>query len=191
MISVTELRAGATFLDDNQPYQVIKYEHTKMGRGTANIKVKSRNLLTGAVVEKSFLSGNRVEPIEIRRRKMQYLYQDDTVFYFMDPKTFEQVTIDKKILADQADYLKEGLEVIVLFWEDRPLNLELPMAMTFTIADTEPGVRGDSAANIWKEAVLDNGLKVKVPLFIKTGEKIRVDTRSGEYLERVKTEKKH
>ena len=193
MISVTELRAGKTFEEEGEPFVVLKYEHLKMGRGTANIKVKARHLKTGAVIEKTYISGARVQEISTVKRKLQYLYHDKDNFYFMDPKTFEQSQISKDIISEQAPYLSEQAEVDVLFWsfagaqdKEEPLLVELPPKMEFKIEETGPGVRGDSATNIFKPATLENGLKIKVPLFIKEGNKILVDTRTGEYVERVK-----
>jgi len=202
MISVTELRAGRTFEENGEPFVVLKYEHTKMGRGTANIKVKVRNLKTGAVLEKTFISGAKVSEISTVKRKLQYLYceasssayckatssayKDKDNFYFMDPKTFEQFSISSEIISDQAPFLREEALVDVLFWEEKPLSIELPPKMEFEVKETGPGVRGDSATNIFKPATLENGLKIKVPLFINQGEKILVDTRTGEYVERVK-----
>jgi elongation factor P len=186
MISVTELRAGKTFKEDSQSYLVVKYEHTKMGRGTASIKVRVKNLKTGSVTEKSFISGARVEEVATLKRKLQFLYQDQSGFYFMEPKTFEQVEIPASLLKEQKDFLKEETLVDVLFVEDEPVSVELAPKIKFKIRETGPGVKGDSATNIFKPAVLDNGMKIKVPLFVETGEEIWVDTRSGEYLERVK-----
>lgn len=186
MISVNELKNGATFKFDNQPYIVLNYEHIKLGRGSAWIKVKIRNLLTGSVTEKSFISGNRVEPIETSRNKFQFLYHDNTGFVFMDPKTFEQVSLTALAVADQAGYLKEGVVADILFLEDKPLGIELPQKMEFMVKKADPGVKGNSASNFLKDAVLDNGLKVRVPLFIEEGERIVIDTKNGEYVERVK-----
>ena len=186
MISVTELRAGRSFKEDGQPYLVLKYEHTKMGRGTASIKVKVKNLKTSSVTEKSFISGARVEEILTQKKKLQYLYSDQLGFHFMEPKSFEQFTIPIKLLQEQADFLKAESLVDVLFVEDEPVSVELAPKMKFKIQETGPGVKGDSATNIFKQATLDNNMKIKIPLFIKTGEEIWVDTRSGEYVERAK-----
>ncbi|MDP3955425.1 MAG: elongation factor P [bacterium] len=186
MIPVTHLRAGSTFEDNGQPYIVQKYEHTKMGRGTATIKVKARNLKTGTIIEKSFISGARVEEVSVVKRKSQYLYLQDKEYFFMNPKTFEQFSISGGVLGHQAKFLSEGIEVDLLFLEDTPIDIELPSKMVFKIMETDPGVKGNSATNIYKSATLENGISVKVPLFIKAGEKIWVDTRSGEYVERVK-----
>lgn len=186
MISVTELRAGRTFEEDGEPFVVLKYEHLKMGRGTANIKVKVRNLKTGTVIEKTYISGARVQEISTVKRKLQYLYKDEENFYFMDPKTFEQFEISRDLISDQAPFLREQAMVDVLFWSEKPLSIELPPKMEFEVKETGPGVKGNSATNIFKPATLENGLKLKVPLFINQGDKILVDTRTGEYVERVK-----
>ena len=194
MISVTELRAGRAFQIDGIPYQVIEYKHTKMGRGTANIRVKVRNLYDGTIVQKTFISGAKVEPIETQTRIVQYLYQQEEEFYFIDPRTYEQFSLAKPIMGGKEKFLKEGEEVKILFWsfasaqdkEDIPLGIELPPKMEFIVAETGPGVKGDSVTASFKPATLDNGLVVRVPLFVNVGDKIKVDTRTGEYLERAK-----
>ena len=186
MISVTQLKNGATFKMDGQPFVVTKYEHTKMGRGNATIKVKVRNLQNGAIVEKTFVSGTRVEDIQTEKKKMQYLYQDGEDYAFMDPVSFEQVSVSSQAIGESGQFLQEGAQIDVMFWEGKGLAVDLPPALTFTVAKTGPGVKGNSATNIWKEAVLENEAKVKVPLFVKEGERIRVDTRTGEYVERAK-----
>lgn len=186
MISVTDLRSGVTFEDQGQIYEVLSYEHIKMGRGSANIKVKIRNLRTGSTTEKSFISGARVQDITPEKRKVQYLYTDNLGCYLMDSQTFEQFNLDQGKVGDKAKFLKEGMEVSLLTFEGEPLSLDLPTKMEFKVAETDPGFRGDSVSNIYKDAVLENGFKIKVPLFIKTGELIRVDTRTGMYVERAK-----
>jgi len=186
MISVTDLRAGRRFLLEGDPWQVIEYKHVKMGRGSATIKIKARNLKTGSVLEKSFINGARVEPVETENKTLQFLYHDKNDYFFADSKTFEQVGLNKEFLAGRENFLKEGTEVVVLFWEGQPLDIELPNSMVFAVAQTDPGVKGNSATNVFKPAVMENGLQVKVPLFVNIGDKIKVDTRSGEYLERAK-----
>lgn len=186
MISVTELRQGKTFEEDNQPFLVLEYEHTKMGRGTANINVKAKNLLTGAVVRKTWISGAKVEDIITPKKKLQFLYKNGEVYSFMDPKNYEQIELSGVVIKEQASYLKEGEEVEIMFWNETALAIVLPPKMQFTVVDTGPGVKGNSATNVFKDAILDNGLQTKIPLFIDKGEKIWVDTRSGEYVERVK-----
>lgn len=186
MISVTELRTGVTFEDQGQIYEVLAYEHIKLGRGSANIKVKIRNLRSGSTTEKSFISGAKVEDITPEKRKAQYLYQDDEGYHFMDSASFEQFPLSQQKIGDGAKFLKEGMEVIILTYEGEPLSLDLPLKMDFKIIETGPDVRGDSVSNIYKEAILENGLKIKVPLFVKIGEVIRVSTRTAQYLERAK-----
>jgi elongation factor P len=186
MLGVQELKNGVTFLLDDQPFIVLKYEHIKMGRGSATIKVKARNLLSGAVLDRSFINSAKVEEINTIRRVMQYLYRDGNDYIFMDNSTYEQVSLPEAVLAESAKFLKEGITVNILFWDERPLWVELPPKMEFTVAETDPGIKGNSAANMYKSAVLDNGVTVRVPLFIETGEKIMVDTRDGSYAERVK-----
>ena len=163
---------------------VLKYEFTKMGRGTGNVKVKVRNLESGSVVTKTYITGNKVQDIQLNRKKMQYLYQDGENQVFMEPVSFEQVEIPSSLIEEQAKFLVDGLEIDVLYWESKALAVELPVKMEFEVKQTDPGEKGNSAAKVTKPAVLSNGLSVRVPLFINIGDKIRVDTRTGEYVER-------
>ncbi len=185
MISVTELRSGTAFKLDGQPHLVLEYKHSKIARGTANVKVKARNLATGGVVEKTFISGAKVEPIETSVRKLQFLYQDGTGLFFMDPRSFEQFSLEKSVLGGKAKFLKEESLVKILFYEGRPLSVELPKSMAFRVSEAPPGVKGDSATGATKPVTLENGLIVQVPLFIKKGDRVKVDTQSGGYRERV------
>lgn len=186
MISVTELRQGKTFEEDGQPYIVLEYIHTKMGRGTANINVQAKNLLTGSVIRKTYISGAKVEDIVTPKKRLQFLYKTGDLFTFIDPKTYEQVELSGHIIKEQTPYLKEGGEVEIMFWEQTPLAVILPPKMQFIVVETGPGIKGNSATNVFKDATLDNGLQTKIPLFIDKGEKVWIDTRSGEYVERVK-----
>lgn len=186
MINVNQLRNGKAFTEDGDPFLVLKYEFTKMGRGTGNIKVKVRNLNSGAVVTKTYTTGNKVQDIQLTRKTMQFLYSDADNSLFMDPVSFEQIEISKKLVGDDEKYLVEGMDASLLFWEDKPLSIELPTKMTFEVAQTDPGEKGNSAAKVLKPATLSNGLIVNVPLFINMGDKVVVDTRKGEYVERAK-----
>ena len=186
MIAVQDLRAGTAFLLDGQPWMCLKYEHVKMGRGTATIRVKIRNLLTGTTVEKSFVNSARVEEINTARQVMQYLYFDSAQYVFMDPKSYEQVEISDQVVGGEGKYLKEGAMVNVLFWDERPLWIELPPKMEFTVVETDPGIKGNSATNMYKSAKLDNDMTIRVPLFINQGDRLLVDTRDGNYVERIK-----
>ncbi|TSC54158.1 MAG: elongation factor P [Microgenomates group bacterium LiPW_16] len=183
MITVTSLRSGTYFTFGKDLFQVLSYEHIKLGRGTANIKLKTKNLKTGAITEKSFISGAKVEEAVLERREAQFLYKTQN-FFFMDPKTFEQFELNGDKI-ESAPFLKEGMMVKILFYKDEPLTIELPIKMGFIVAETGPGIRGDSATNIFKDAILENGLKIKVPLFVKVGDQVLVDTRTRQYQERV------
>jgi len=185
MINVTEMKAGRTFQEDGIPYQVIDYKHTKMGRGNASIRLKVRNLKNGSVREKTFNSGAKVEPVQTENKMVQYLYRDGDLFYFMEPRTFEQISLSKEILGGKERFLKEEQEIRVIFWNEAPLMIDLPLSLVFEIKETDPGVKGNSVNASFKPAVMDNGLAVKVPLFINPGDKIKVDTRTGDYVERV------
>ena len=184
--NVNELRNGAFIKEGKDIFSVVTYEHMKTGRGSGNIKLKVRNLRTGAVVEKSYITGARVEEANVEKKKAQFLYRDSETFSFMDPVSFEQFTVSKQILGDQVKYLKDGLDVLLIVSEEEVLGMELPMSLIFTIEETGPEEKGNTVSNVFKEATMDNGLVVKVPMFMHSGEKIKVDTRSGEYVERVK-----
>lgn len=183
MISVTELRAGTVFEENGQLLQVLSYEHIKMGRGSANIKVKVKNIRTGATIEKGFTNGVRVNNINVIRKDLQYLYKDDEAAYFMNPDTFDQIAIPLHII-DGHEYLKEGESFNVSFFGDEPLSVQLPPKMEFKVADTGPSIKGNSTSNIYKDAVLENGIRTKVPLFINVNDTIRIDTRTGSYSEK-------
>lgn len=183
MISVTDLRAGIAYEEDGNILQVMSYEHIKMGRGSANIKVKVKNLLSGAILEKSYINGANVRDIELENRHLQYLYKDAEHAYFMDPATFEQKEVSLKSLSGH-EFLKEGESAIVQLHNGKALSLQLPPKVTLKVSDTAPGVKGNSASNVYKDAVLENGMKVRVPLFINTGDSVVVDTRDGSYTKR-------
>lgn len=184
-LNVNDLRNGVVFKDNGELLQVLTYEHIKTGRGSGNIKLKVRNLKTGSTVEKSFITGARVEEADVAKKKAQYLYRDGD-YNFMDPVSFEQFAIPSSVLGDQAKFLIEGLEVILLIGEGAALAMELPLSLVYTISETGPEEKGNTVSNVYKEAVMDNGMIVKVPMFCKQGDRIKVDTRSGQYVERVK-----
>jgi len=183
MASVTDLRAGATYEEDGNIFEVISYEHIKMGRGSANIKLKVRNLRSGATMEKSFINGANVKAISLQKKELQYLYNNGEVVSFMDNESFEQFEIPVTSVAGY-EFLKEGGPAIVRFFNDEPLALFLPPKVTLKVADTPPGVKGNSASNVYKDATLENGMKVRVPLFINNNDEVVVDTRDGSYTRR-------
>src|SRR3990167_1649270 len=182
MLNATDLKNGAVFKEDNQIFQVVNYEHIKMGRGSGTIKVKVRNLKTGSTTEKSFITGARVEEANVEKKKAQFLYRDGDNFAFMDPVSFEQFSVSSQVLGESAKYLKDGLEVILLVLDEEALAIELPITLVYTIEETGPGERGNTISNVYKDATLDNGLLSKVPMFMKVGEKVKIDTRTGQYV---------
>lgn len=183
MISVTELRAGTIYEDQGNLLQVLSYEHIKMGRGSANIKVKVRNVRSGSVTEKSFMNGARVNNVQVVKKDLQYLYKDGDNAYFMDPVTFEQAAIGLPIITEPL-FLKEGDTYNVSFYGEEALAVNFSPKMEFKVIETAPGIKGNSATNVFKDAILENGFKTKVPLFINVNDKIRIDTRTGSYSER-------
>lgn len=185
-LNVNELRNGIVFKQDGELFQVQTYEHIKTGRGSGNIKLKVKNLKTGSTVEKSFITGARVDEADVEKKKAQYLYRDADVFNFMDPVSFEQFSVAATVLGDQAKFLTDGLDVTLLVGEGAVLAMELPLSLIYTIAETGPEEKGNTVSNVYKESTMGNGMMVKVPMFSKVGDKIKVDTRSGQYVERVK-----
>ncbi len=186
MIYAADLKVGKTFLFKEKPYKVIKYTFQKIARGGGNVKVSVRNLEGGSLEEKTFSATHKLSEINTSKRPMQYLYKDDTTCFFMDPKTYEQVEVSLKVIAQQIKFVNKGDSVGILFWDEKPLSIDIPAQVTLTITETAPGVKGNSTTNIFKQAVLENGLKLKVPLFIKKGDRVKVDSKTKEYIERVR-----
>lgn len=185
-VNATELRAGTAFLYEGKPFKVTKYQLIKMGRGGATVRVNCVNLETFANVEHAFSSNLSFELIILSKRKLQYLYKDEKIAYFMNPSNYEQIEVPIAILGSDVNYIKEGGECDILFWGERAMSVDLPPKINLKVVDCDPGVKGNTASNYLKSATMENGLTVKVPLFIKIGEIIRVDTRSGDYVERAK-----
>lgn len=184
-LSVTGLRAGTTFLLEGRAFEVLRYDHIKMGRGGAVIRLRIKNLETGAVVERTFKNNESVEEAHLRDRAVQFLYRDGGGFVFMDPATFEQETLSQSQVGGQADFLTDGLEVTLLFIADQPMGLKLPNKIDLEVIETAPKVRGATASSVTKPAKLVSGLTVAVPAFIKVGDRIRVNTETRQYVERV------
>lgn len=183
MLSVTDLKSGIAYEEEGVILQVISYEHIKMGRGSANIKVKVRNLANGAVLEKSYINGANVKDIYLESKQLQFLYKDSETGFFMDPRTYEQIEVPLANLPGY-EYLIDGETAIIQMWDGKALGLQLPPKVTIKVVDTAPGVKGNSASNVYKDAELENGMKVRVPLFINTGDSVVVDTRDGSYTKR-------
>jgi elongation factor P len=163
----------------------LEYSHNKTGRGNASIRVKARNMLTGANIDKTFQSGDRVQDVRLDFHNVQYLYRDGDLYYFMDNETFEQPGIKADALGDDALYLKAGMEVKLTFYKGDPLDIELPTSVDLEVKEAETAVRGDTATGVTKRVKTDTGLEVNCPNFVKVGDIIRVDTRTGEYVTRV------
>ena len=185
MIDVNKLKVGVTFTEDDAPWKVMKYDFIKMGRGGAVIKVKARNLFSGSIVTKSFQSGNRVEDISLEKKHLQYLYRDEERAYFMDPISFEQTEILLPVLGDDVNYLVEGERAWVLFWDEKILGVEIPAAVVMEVTEAEHWEKGDSVSNLTMPVAVASGLTVMVPLFIKKGDKIKINTEEGTYIGRV------
>ena len=186
MLNVTELRAGTTFKDSQGIWEVIKYSHTKMGRGSATIRIKVKNLRTDATIEKTFTSGQKVDELPVVKKKGQFLYSDADRLVFMDPASFEQFDLPKSVCGGKEKFLQEGEGYDLFVAEDKVLSIEIPKVVTLSVKETGPGVKGNTVSATTKDATLENGLSVKVPLFISDGDKLKIDTRTGEYIERVK-----
>jgi len=183
MISGSELRRGVIIELDGKLYQVVEYQHVKMKR-TALAKVKLKDVSGGHTIERSFQSDDRMPRVRLESRPMQYLYNDDELYYFMDEETFEQMTLNKEQLGDALNFLKENTSVAVTSYKTQIIGVEMPMTAELKVAKTEPGFKGDTATGGSKPATLETGYVIQVPLFVNEGDIIKVDTRSGEYLER-------
>ncbi len=184
MISAGDFRNGITFEMDGQVVQVIEFQHVKPGKGAAFVRTKYKNVITGAVVERSFNPTDKYPTAFIERKDMQYLYNEDDLYYFMDMESYEQLPIDKSKLGSAFQFVKENMEVKVLSYKGNVFGVEPPNFVELEVTETDPGFKGDTATNATKPATLETGAEIKVPLFINQGDMIRIDTRTGEYMER-------
>ncbi|MEE8392546.1 MAG: elongation factor P [Anaerolineae bacterium] len=185
MIDVNELRKGVTFTMGGELYKVLAYQHHKPGRGKATIRTTLRNLRTGATIQQNFITGNRVEDIRVERRGVQFLYTDGDLYHFMDTETYEQTALPAAVLEEQIPYLKESMELVLATYENEPLDVELSTTVELEIVEAEMAVAGDTSTSVMKKVTLETGLETQVPLFVKQGDVIRVDTRTGKYVTRV------
>jgi len=184
MITAGEFRNGVTFEEDGNVMQIVEFQHVKPGKGAAFVRTKVRNVITGAVVEKSYNPTAKFENAYVERRDMEYTYADGDLYYFMDSETYEQVPINKSELSDNFKFVKENMVCKVLSYKGKVFGVEPPNFVELEVTDTDPGFKGDTATNATKPATLETGAVIKVPLFIELGEIIRIDTRTGEYMER-------
>ena len=185
MVSAGDFRNGVTFEMDGNVMQIIEFQHVKPGKGAAFVRTKIRNVITGAVVERTFNPSDKYPPAFVERKDMQYLYNDSGLYYFMDNETYENVPVGQDKLDDNFKFVKENTNVKVLSYKGNVFGVEPPFFAELVITSTDPGFKGDTATNASKPAILETGAEIKVPLFVEQGETIRVDTRTGEYMERV------
>lgn len=185
MIDVNDLRKGVTFVLDGNLYKVLDYSHNKSGRGNASIRIKARDLRVGTTLEKTFQSGDRIQDVRLEFHNVQFLYKDSDFYYFMDLETFDQTAIPHSIIGDSSDYLKEQMEVKLTFFEEKPIDIELPTSVDLQVTQADIAVRGDTATGVTKKVTVETGARIDVPNFVNVGDSIRVDTRTGTYLTRV------
>lgn len=180
-----DLRNGTTFELDNQVFRVVEFQHVKPGKGAAFVRTKIKNVITGAVLERTFNPSEKLQGAEIEKREMQYLYADGDLYYFMDNETYEQIPLNQEQLGESLKYIKENMTVKMLSFKGKVFAVEPPMFVELEVTYTEPGFSGNTTTTSGKPAKLENGLEISVPLFVEIGDILRIDTRTGEYMERV------
>lgn len=184
MYTTTDFRNGLKIEFEGGPYTIVYFQHVKPGKGGAFVRTKLKNLKTGAVLEHTFRSGDKVDKPDLEEREMQFMYREGDAFHFMDTASYEQIYLDTDHMGDAANYMIENLSVKILFYRGEPIGIDLPIFIVLTIAETEPGIRGDTVSGATKPAKLESGALVQVPLFLNEGDRIKVDTRTGTYIER-------
>jgi len=185
MISTGEMKKGACIEIDGDLFRVLSFEHIKMGRGSAQVKLKLQNIRSGSIIDRGYQSGAKFTRVTLEHRTVQYLYHDEDLYTFMDVSNFEQQQMGRAQLGDDMFYLKDGVQVELLMFGDEAVGVDFPTSVELTVTDTEPGFKGDTATGGNKPAILETGMKLMVPLFVSTGDVIKVDTRTGQYIERV------
>ncbi|MHB8462565.1 MAG: elongation factor P, partial [Vulcanimicrobiaceae bacterium] len=185
MISSNDFRNGVTIIVDGQLWTVIEFLHVKPGKGSAFVRTRLKNVKTGTTLERTFRAGEKLERATVENRSMSLLYNDDDGFHFMDQESFENVTIQRELIGDPADFIKDGMVVEVQFHDGLPIGVDLPSHVEIKIIETDPGFKGDTATNTFKPATLETGAVVQVPLFVEAGNVIRIDTRDRRYIGRV------
>jgi len=189
MLSITDLKTGAIIQYNNEPYQVVFAQHVQMGRGGAIMRTKLKNLITGNSLEKTFKPGDKFDEADLSKTKANFLYAEGENYFFMNNETFEQFSLSKAQIGEKMGYIKEGMDADIVVFNNKPINIDIPIKIDLKVAQTPEGVRGDTAqGSVTKEATLETGQVIKVPLFIKKGDVIRVNTETGKYVERVKEE---
>ncbi len=185
MITAGDFRNGITFEFEGNVYQVVEFQHVKPGKGAAFVRTKMKNVMTGGVVERTFNPTEKVEPARIERKEMEYLYEDTGLYYFMDQETYEQTPLSADQLGDALKFVMENMTVKILSYKGNVFAVEPPTFVELTVTETEPGVKGNTATNVTKPATVETGATITVPMFVNEGDRIRIDTRSGEYMERL------
>jgi elongation factor P len=185
-VSTTEFRNGLKIEIDGEPYAIVEFQHVKPGKGGAFVRTKMKSLKSGNVIDRTFRSGEKVDVPELEEKTMQYLYAADKDRVLMDTSSYEQISMSEKQLGDSVNYLKENMEIKVLYFKGQPINIDIPMFVELKIARTDPGIRGDTASGGSKPATLETGAVVKVPFYLNEGDVVKIDTRSGIFIERVK-----
>ncbi len=183
-VTTGELKKGLTILLDGEMYKITEWSHNKQGRGSANVRLQLKNIRTGANIERTFMAGSKFEDVRLERRPVQFLYADGDDYNFMDSETYEQFSLGSALLGDTVNYMKENDTIDLLMYRDEPIDVDIPTSVVLQVVQTEPGVQGDRATAAFKPATTETGLVVQVPLFVNTGDRIKVDTRDGKYLER-------
>lgn len=185
MISSNDVRPGTKIELDGAPYSVVEFQHVKPGKGGAFVRTKLKNLMSGAVLERTFRAGEKLVEAEVEERTMQYLYREHEIYYFMDLETYEQSEVDADVVGSSGGFMPDNINVKMMFYKGRPAGVELPIFVSLKVAETEPGIKGDTVSGSTKPAKLETGATIQVPLFIEEGEVLKVDTRDGSYCERV------
>lgn len=186
MLTINEIKAGTQIIVNNEPFAILNVQHSKMGRAGAVLRTKMKNLKTGNILNKTFQGAEKIEEAEIEERKGQYLYNDNSNFFFMDNENYEQFEIPREVIGEQANFLKEEIEIGIIYFNGNPINIKLPIKMNFKVVEAPPAVKGNTADGGTKQVTLENGIKINTPLFIKEGDEVRINTETGEYTERVK-----
>lgn len=184
MLNITEIKTGKKIIWNNEPYVVLEYQHSKIGRGGAVMRTKLKNLLSGAIIDYTFQGADKIEEAEVSKSRAQYLYRDGTEYFFMDTESYDQFSLEESVIGDSSHYLVEGTEVSIINWNSHPINVEIPVKVTLTVTEAPPGLKGDTASGGDKVVTLETGLTVTTPLFIKAGDKLIINTEKGTYVSR-------
>jgi elongation factor P len=185
IVSTSEFRKGLKILVENEPFVIVDFQHVKPGKGGAFVRTRVKSLIAGNVLDKTFRSGDKFEVPDMEEKQMQFLYKESADYHFMDENTYEQIFLDEKSLGDTKNYLKEGMVATILFYKGNTLGVDIQNFVELLVAQTEPGIKGDTAQNATKPAMLETGYTINVPLFVEEGDTVRIDTRTGSYMDRV------